>query len=124
MHQSLTRLLAGMLMLGTILLIWNHVAVAALSIREEPVEIDTAHVPLWQLRINRLGIRRCADCPVSWLRLGDSTRFEVADTGPVDRATFVDQARRPAGRSGMITLFLDPGTEFVLRMRLSPSRSR
>lgn len=123
MHQSVTRLLAGMLMLATILLVWNQVAVAALVIREIPLEMKTTDVPLWQLNIGRLAIRRCGDCPISWLRVDDATRFEVGSTGPVERAQFVDRAGDPDGRAGIITLFLKPDTEYVMRLRLSPLRS-
>lgn len=122
MHQSVTRLFAGMLMLATILLVWNQVAVAALVIRETPLELRTADVPLWQLNIGRLAVRRCADCPVSWLRVDEATRYEVATAGQVERGEFVQKAGEPAGRAGMITLFLEPGAEYVLRLRLSPRR--
>ena len=124
MHHAITRLLTEMLMLATILLISTQGAVAALVISEVPLEMNTADVPLWQLDIGRLGIRRCGDCPVTWLRVDDATRFEVAPGGQVQRGEFVGRAGDPDGRTGMITLFLKPDSEYVLRLRLSPSRSR
>lgn len=122
MHQSLTRLLAGMLMLATILLVWNQVAVAALVVRETPLEMRTADVPLWQLNIGRLAVRRCADCPVSWLRVDEATRYQISTAGDVEQAEFVQMAKEPAGKHGVITLFLEPGADYVRRLYLSPAR--
>lgn len=122
MHQSLTRLLAGMLMLATILLVWNQVAVAALVVRETPLEMRTADVPLWQLNIGRLAVRRCADCPVSWLRVDEATRYQISTAGDVEQAEFVQMAKEPAGKQGVITLFLEPGADYVRRLYLSPAR--
>ncbi|UCG73345.1 MAG: hypothetical protein JSV45_02905 [Chromatiales bacterium] len=122
MHQSLTRLLTGMLMLATILMVWNQVAMAALVVRETTLEMRTGDVPLWQLNIGRLAVRRCADCPVSWLRVDEATRYQVYAAGDVSQEQFVQQAKDPAGRQGVITLFLEPDADYVRRLYLSPAR--
>lgn len=122
MHQSLTRLLTGMLMLATILMVWNQVAMAALVVRETTLEMRTGDVPLWQLNIGRLAVRRCADCPVSWLRVDEATRYQISAAGDVSQEQFVQQAKDPAGRQGVITLFLEPDADYVRRLYLSPAR--
>ena len=122
MHQSLTRLLTGMLMLATILLVWNQVAVAALVVRETSLEMRSTDVPLWQLNIGRLAVRKCADCPVSWLRVDEATRYQVSRAGDVDQAVFVQKAKESPGRQGVITLFMEPGEDYVRRLYLSPAR--
>ena len=35
---------------------------------------------------------------------------------------FVQQAKDPAGRQGVITLFLEPDADYVRRLYLSPAR--
>lgn len=127
MHQSRTRLFAGMLMLATILLVWNQLAVAAIVPLSRPLEIATQDVSLWQMRVGILVVRPCDDCRPRLLRVNENTEFLVSgDPRPTatdtaaQRERFLEQASEPAGRDGMITLSLAPDSDTVLRMRLSP----
>jgi hypothetical protein len=120
MYPYLTRALAGMLTLAISLLAAYSVATAALVERERSLELVATAVPVWQLRADRLAVRECGDCPLGWLHVDDATVFEISGTGPVDREAFIDSASEPAGQRGVITLFLEPGTEYVRRLRLSP----
>jgi hypothetical protein len=117
------RLVTGLLLIATLLVGANDGVRAALVVREIPLELATSKVPLWQLNIGRLGVRRCDDCSVTWLRIDDATRFEVAYTGSVERGQFVDRASEAAGRNGTITLFLEPDTNYVRRLHLAPLRT-
>ena len=127
MNQSATRLFTGMLMLATIMLVWNQVATAAMLTLSRPIEIATADVPLWQMRAGILSIRACDDCSLQLLRVDDKTEFDVSGDQPDPtlqpadrRERFLEKAREPEGRNGMITLFLDKESDYVRRMRLSP----
>jgi len=128
MNQPLTRLFTGMLMVATIMLVWNQVAMAAMQKLGDSVEIATSDMPLWQLRAGTISLRRCPDCEVRLLRIDENTVFHVGGTNEDDatddlaakREIFLQYAREPSGRQGMISIFIEMNSDYVRSVRLSP----
>jgi hypothetical protein len=128
MNQPLTRLFAGILLVATNMLVWNQVAMAAMQQLGNSVEIATSQVPLWQLRSGTISLRSCSDCQVRLLRIDENTVFHVRGTNEDDatddlaaqREIFLQHAREPSGRAGMISLFIELDSDYVRSVRLSP----